>query len=80
EVLKRDYDKAKSELDSEYKNIATLYSLISSTEKALPCARAAFQEADKKVKEAVANIDDFVTYNPPHEYGSGWQVQFRYID
>ncbi|MCJ3542131.1 hypothetical protein LNY53_29590 [Klebsiella pneumoniae] len=36
-------------------------------------ARVAFREADKKVKEAEANKDDFVTYNPPHEYGSGWQ-------
>nr|WP_193762941.1 hypothetical protein [Citrobacter koseri] len=45
-----------------------------------PGARAAVQEADKKVKEAEANKDDFVTYNPPHEYGSGWQDQVRYLD
>ncbi|KTG61051.1 hypothetical protein K25_28690, partial [Klebsiella pneumoniae] len=50
------------------------------TEKAIPGARAAVQEADKKVKEAEANKDDFVTYNPPHEYGSGWQDQVRYLD
>ncbi|WP_434221097.1 hypothetical protein [Klebsiella pneumoniae] len=48
----RDYDKAKAELDAEDKNIATLNSRIASTEKALPGARAAVQEADKKVKEA----------------------------
>ncbi|MDR8470158.1 cloacin, partial [Acinetobacter baumannii] len=77
---KRDYDKAKAELDAEDKNIATLNSRIASTEKALPGARAAVQEADKKVKEAEANKDDFVTYNPPHEYGSGWQDQVRYLD
>ncbi|MBK3200852.1 hypothetical protein FKJ98_27325, partial [Klebsiella pneumoniae] len=80
EGLKRDYDKAKAELDAEDKNIATLNSRIASTEKALPGARAAVQEADKKVKEAEANKDDFVTYNPPHEYGSGWQDQVRYLD
>ncbi len=71
EGLKREYDKAKAELDAEDKNIATLNSRIASTEKAIPGARAAVQEADKKVKEAEANKDDFVTYNPPHEYGSG---------
>lgn len=80
ERLKKDYDKAKAELDAEDKNIATLNSRIASTEKALPGARAAVQEADKKVKEAEANKDDFVTYNPPHEYGSGWQDQVRYLD
>jgi len=78
--LKREYDKAKAELDAEDKNIATLNSRIASTEKAIPGARAAVQEADKKVKEAEANKDDFVTYNPPHEYGSGWQDQVRYLD
>ncbi|SXX10601.1 Ccl [Klebsiella pneumoniae] len=57
-----------------------LNSRIASTEKAIPGARAAVQEADKKVKEAEANKDDFVTYNPPHEYGSGWQDQVRYLD
>nr|WP_267284774.1 hypothetical protein [Klebsiella pneumoniae] len=31
------------------------------------------------MKEAEANKDDFVTYNPPHEYGSGWQDQVRYL-
>lgn len=80
EGLKREYDKAKAELDAEDKNIATLNSRIASTEKAIPGARAAVQEADKKVKEAEANKDDFVTYNPPHEYGSGWQDQVRYLD
>ncbi|HCI4478268.1 TPA: cloacin [Klebsiella pneumoniae] len=80
EGLKRDYDKAKAELDAEDKNLATLNSRIASTEKAIPGARAAVQEADKKVKEAEANKDDFVTYNPPHEYGSGWQDQVRYLD
>ena len=80
EGLKREYDKAKAELDAEDKNIATLNSRIASTEKAVPGARAAVQEADKKVKEAEANKDDFVTYNPPHEYGSGWQDQVRYLD
>ncbi|HGS7366658.1 TPA: colicin-like bacteriocin tRNase domain-containing protein [Klebsiella pneumoniae] len=80
EGLKREYDKAKAELDAEDKNIATLNSCIASTEKAIPGARAAVQEADKKVKEAEANKDDFVTYNPPHEYGSGWQDQVRYLD
>lgn len=80
EGLKREYDKAKAELDAEDKNIATLNSRIASTEKAIPGARAAVQEADKKVKEAEANKDDFVTYNPPHEYGSGWQDQARYLD
>ncbi|HDZ0993338.1 TPA: cloacin [Klebsiella pneumoniae] len=80
EGLKRDYDKAKAELDAEDKNLATLNSHIASTEKAIPGARAAVQEADKKVKEAEANKDDFVTYNPPHEYGSGWQDQVRYLD
>ncbi|WP_319951477.1 colicin-like bacteriocin tRNase domain-containing protein, partial [Klebsiella pneumoniae] len=38
EGLKRDYDKAKAELDAEDKNIATLNSRIASTEKALPGA------------------------------------------
>lgn len=52
EGLKRDYDKAKAELDAEDKNLATLNSRIASTEKAIPGARAAVQEADKKVKEA----------------------------
>ncbi|HDE1048840.1 TPA: cloacin [Klebsiella pneumoniae] len=80
EGLKRDYDKAKAELDAEDKNLATLNSRIASTDKAIPGARAAVQEADKKVKEAEANKDDFVTYNPPHEYGSGWQDQVRYLD
>lgn len=80
EGLKREYDKAKAELDAEDKNIATLNSRIASTEKAIPGARAAVQEADKKVKEAEANKDDFVTYNLPHEYGSGWQDQVRYLD
>ncbi|MFH8149080.1 colicin-like bacteriocin tRNase domain-containing protein [Klebsiella pneumoniae] len=80
EGLEREYDKAKAELDAEDKNIATLNSRIASTEKAIPGARAAVQEADKKVKEAEANKDDFVTYNPPHEYGSGWQDQVRYLD
>lgn len=80
EGLKREYDKAKAELDAEDKNIATLNSRIASTEKAIPGARAAVQEADKKVKDAEANKDDFVTYNPPHEYGSGWQDQVRYLD
>ncbi|HAL0112958.1 TPA: cloacin [Escherichia coli] len=80
EGLKREYDKAKAELDAEDKNIATLNSRIASTEKAIPGARAAVQEADKKVKEAEANKYDFVTYNPPHEYGSGWQDQVRYLD
>ncbi|MGY7632657.1 colicin E3/pyocin S6 family cytotoxin [Klebsiella pneumoniae] len=80
EGMKREYDKAKAELDAEDKNIATLNSRIASTEKAIPGARAAVQEADKKVKEAEANKDDFVTYNPPHEYGSGWQDQVRYLD
>ncbi|HBS2114210.1 TPA: cloacin [Klebsiella pneumoniae] len=80
EGLKREYDKAKAELDAEDKNIATLNSRIASTEKAIPGARAAVQEADKKVKEAEANKDDFVTYNPPHEYGPGWQDQVRYLD
>ncbi|MDH8404114.1 colicin-like bacteriocin tRNase domain-containing protein [Klebsiella pneumoniae] len=80
EGLKRDYDKAKAELDAEDKNLATLNSRIASTEKAIPGVRAAVQEADKKVKEAEANKDDFVTYNPPHEYGSGWQDQVRYLD
>lgn len=80
EGLKREYDKAKAELDAEDKNIATLNSRIASTEKAIPGARAAVQEADKKVQEAEANKDDFVTYNPPHEYGSGWQDQVRYLD
>ncbi|EMC1561922.1 cloacin [Klebsiella pneumoniae] len=80
EGLKREYDKAKAELDAEDKNIATLNSRIASTEKAIPGARAAVQEADKKVKEAEANKDDFVTYNPPHEYGSGWHDQVRYLD
>ncbi|EPH2562668.1 colicin-like bacteriocin tRNase domain-containing protein [Citrobacter koseri] len=80
EGLKREYDKAKAELDAEDKNIATLNSRLASTEKAIPGARAAVQEADKKVKEAEANKDDFVTYNPPHEYGSGWQDQVRYLD
>ncbi|MCB3528659.1 colicin-like bacteriocin tRNase domain-containing protein [Klebsiella grimontii] len=80
EGLKREYDKAKAELDAEDKNIATLNGRITSTEKAIPSARTAVQEADKKVKEAEANKDDFVTYNPPHEYGSGWQDQVRYLD
>ncbi|MGF7527618.1 colicin-like bacteriocin tRNase domain-containing protein [Klebsiella pneumoniae] len=80
EGLKREYDKAKAELDAEDKNIATLNSRIASTEKAIPGARAAVQEADKNVKETEANKDDFVTYNPPHEYGSGWQDQVRYLD
>lgn len=80
EVAEREYEKAKAELDAEDKNIATLNNRIASTEKALPGARAAVQEADKKVKEAEANKDDFVTYNPPHEYGSGWQDQVRYLD
>lgn len=80
EGLKREYDKAKAELDAEDKNIATLNGRITSTEKTIPGARTAVQEADKKVKEAEANKDDFVTYNPPHEYGSGWQDQVRYLD
>ncbi|MBW6377360.1 cytotoxic family protein, partial [Pseudomonas aeruginosa] len=80
EGLKREYDKAKAELTADDTPIATLNSRIASTEKAIPGARAAVQEADKKVKEAEANKDDFVTYNPPHEYGSGWQDQVRYLD
>ncbi|PIA00438.1 hypothetical protein CS900_07925 (plasmid) [Enterobacter hormaechei] len=48
EGLKREYDKAKAELDAEDKNIATLNSRIASTEKAIPGARAAVQEADKR--------------------------------
>ncbi|EAO6252864.1 colicin [Salmonella enterica] len=80
EVAEREYENAKAELEAEDKNIASLNGRIASTESAIPGAEAAVQEADKKVKAAEINKEDFVTYNPPHEYGSGWEVQVRYLD
>lgn len=80
EVAEREYENAKAELEAEDKNIASLNGRIASTESAIPGAEAAIQEADKKVKAAEVNKEDFVTYNPPHEYGSGWEVQVRYLD
>ncbi|ENL4830272.1 colicin [Salmonella enterica subsp. enterica serovar Teko] len=80
EVAEREYENAKAELDAEDKNIASLNGRIASTESAIPGAEAAIQDADKKVKAAEVNKEDFVTYNPPHEYGSGWEVQVRYLD
>ncbi|EBV5448640.1 colicin [Salmonella enterica subsp. enterica serovar Weltevreden] len=80
EVAEREYENAKAELEAEDKNIASLNGRIASTESAIPGAEAAIQEADKKVKVAEVNKEDFVTYNPPHEYGSGWEVQVRYLD
>ncbi len=80
EVAEREYENAKAELEAEDKNIASLNGRIASTESAIPGAEAAIQEADRKVKAAEANKEDFVTYNPPHEYGSGWEVQVRYLD
>lgn len=80
EVAEREYENAKAELEAEDKNIASLNGRIASTESAIPGAEAAIQEADKRVKAAEVNKEDFVTYNPPHEYGSGWQDQVRYLD
>ncbi|ENY5058614.1 colicin [Salmonella enterica] len=80
EVAEREYENAKAELDAEDKNIVSLNGRIASTESAIPGAEAAIQDADKKVKAAEVNKEDFVTYNPPHEYGSGWEVQVRYLD
>ncbi|EBT5359885.1 colicin [Salmonella enterica] len=80
EVAEREYENAKAELDAEDKNIVSLKGRIASTESAITGAEAAIQDADKKVKAAEANKEDFVTYNPPHEYGSGWEVQVRYLD
>ncbi|EAW1321401.1 colicin [Salmonella enterica subsp. diarizonae] len=80
EVAEREYENAKAELDTEDKNIVSLNGRIASTESAIPGAEAAIQDADKKVKAAEVNKEDFVTYNPPHEYGSGWEVQVRYLD
>ncbi|ELH3243520.1 cloacin, partial [Salmonella enterica] len=80
EVAEREYENAKAELEAEDKNIASLNERIASTESAIPGAEAAIQEADKKVKAAEVNKEEFVTYNPPHEYGSGWQDQVRYLD
>ncbi|WP_370683719.1 hypothetical protein [Klebsiella pneumoniae] len=61
------------------KILPALNSRIASTEKAIPGARAAVQEAEMtKVKEAEANPkDDFVTcITLPHmNIGSGWQDQ-----
>ncbi|EFQ5903938.1 hypothetical protein HZX00_005182 [Salmonella enterica] len=80
EVAERRYENAKAELEAEDKNIASLNGRIASTERAIPGAESAVHDAEKKVKDAEAYKEDFVMYNPPHEYGSGWEVQVRYLD
>ncbi|ECJ2224818.1 colicin [Salmonella enterica] len=80
EVAERGYENAKAELEAEDKNIASLNERIASTERAIPGAESAVHDAEKKVKDAEAYKEDFVMYNPPHEYGSGWEIQVRYLD